>query len=95
VASFDPHNGRLNWSDPHTTDVGLKVSMPVWSAANRVLVVSSAYNGGTRGLTLDNQDVPTGGRERGSPAVYACTSERCCSSTTWSSGRAATSAPHR
>jgi outer membrane protein assembly factor BamB len=64
VASFDPRNGRLNWSHPHTTDFGLNVSMPLWSASNRVLVVSSAYNGGTRGLTLDNQTLPTGVRER-------------------------------
>jgi outer membrane protein assembly factor BamB len=64
VASFDPHDGRLNWSHPHSTDFGLNVSMPVWSAANRLLVVSSAYNGGTRALALDGGNTPASVRER-------------------------------
>jgi outer membrane protein assembly factor BamB len=40
------------WSHPHKTDWGLNISTPVWSAANHLLFVSSAYSTGSRALEL-------------------------------------------
>jgi len=52
VAGLDPANGRVLWSHPHKTDWGLNISTPVWSAANHLLFVSSAYSTGSRALEL-------------------------------------------
>lgn len=57
IVGLDPDTGATRWSHPHVTDFGLNVSTPIWSDG-RVLVVSSAYNGGTRALRLDT--MPTG-----------------------------------
>jgi len=51
VAGFDPATGATLWNHPHTTDYGLNISMPSWGGDN-VLVISSAYSGGSRGLKL-------------------------------------------
>ena len=52
VAGLDPANGRVLWSHPHKTDWGLNISTPVWSSANHLLFVSSAYSTGSRALEL-------------------------------------------
>ena len=52
VVGIDPDTGATRWSHPHVTDFGLNVSTPIW-ADGRTLVLSSAYNGGTRALRLD------------------------------------------
>jgi outer membrane protein assembly factor BamB len=52
VVGLDPDTGAARWSHPHVTDFGLNVSTPIW-ADGRTLIVSSAYNGGTRALRLD------------------------------------------
>ena len=52
VAGLDPSNGRLLWSRPHKTDWGLNISTPLWSPADRLLFVSSAYGTGSRVLEL-------------------------------------------
>ena len=57
VAGFDPASGTQYWDHPHKTDYGLNISLPSWGAGN-VLVVSSAYSGGSRGLHLSQ----SGGR---------------------------------
>jgi outer membrane protein assembly factor BamB len=52
VAGFDPATGRTLWSHPHKTDWGLNISTPVWSPADHLLFVSSAYGTGSRVLEL-------------------------------------------
>ena len=52
VTGMDPANGRELWRQPHKTDWGLNISTPVWVADQHLLLVSSAYGVGTRGLEL-------------------------------------------
>jgi outer membrane protein assembly factor BamB len=52
VAGFDPANGRMLWSHPHKTDWGLNISTPIWSPADHLLFVSSAYGTGSRVIAL-------------------------------------------
>ena len=52
IAGMDPLNGRTLWSHPHRTDWGLNISNPVWSAADHLLLLSSAYGTGSRALEL-------------------------------------------
>jgi len=52
VAGLDPATGRTLWSHPHRTDYGLNISTPVWSAADHLLFVSSAYGTGSRMIEL-------------------------------------------
>lgn len=52
IAGMDPASGRTLWSHPHKTDWGLNISNPVWSPADRLLLVSSAYGTGSRALEL-------------------------------------------
>jgi outer membrane protein assembly factor BamB len=62
VAGFDPANGRMRWSHPHKTDWGLNISTPIWSAADHLLFVSSAYGTGSRVIELrqaDGRTTPT------------------------------------
>lgn len=51
VAGLDPETGALEWSHPHPSDQGVNVATPVWGD-DRLLFVSSAYNGGSRALRL-------------------------------------------
>jgi outer membrane protein assembly factor BamB len=51
VAGLDPNNGTLLWSHPHATSWDLNIALPVWGEDN-ILVVSSAYGTGARGLRL-------------------------------------------
>ncbi len=52
VAGLDPTSGRVLWTVPHKTDWGLNISTPVWSPADRLLFVSSAYGTGSRAIEL-------------------------------------------
>lgn len=52
VVGMDPSNGRTLWSHPHKTDWGLNISTPLWSPADHLLFVSSAYGTGSRVLEL-------------------------------------------
>jgi outer membrane protein assembly factor BamB len=52
VAGLDPASGRTLWSHPHKTDWGLNISTPVWSPADHLLFVSSAYSTGSRAIEL-------------------------------------------
>lgn len=58
IAGVDPTNGELLWSHPHVTDWGLNISNPVWGPDN-LLFLSSAYNGGSRVLKLEQKDRKT------------------------------------
>jgi outer membrane protein assembly factor BamB len=50
IVAFDPMSGDLLWEHPHRSTY-LGISTPVWGPDN-ILVVSSAYGGGTRALHL-------------------------------------------
>jgi len=52
VVGTDPSNGRTLWSHPHKTSWGLNISTPVWSPADHLLFVSSAYDTGSRAIEL-------------------------------------------
>ncbi|HET9316759.1 MAG TPA: PQQ-binding-like beta-propeller repeat protein [Vicinamibacteria bacterium] len=52
IAGLDPTNGALLWDHPHKTDWGLNIALPIWSADDKLLFVSSAYSGGSRVLQL-------------------------------------------
>jgi outer membrane protein assembly factor BamB len=52
VAGLDPTSGRALWTVPHKTDWGLNISTPVWSPADHLLFVSSAYGTGSRAIEL-------------------------------------------
>jgi outer membrane protein assembly factor BamB len=54
VAGLDPATGALEWSHPHPAEFGVNVAMPVWGD-DRLLFVSSAYNGGSRVLRLKRE----------------------------------------
>ena len=51
VAGLDPDTGALEWSRPHPAQFGVNVAMPLFGE-DRLLFVSSAYNGGSRVLRL-------------------------------------------
>ena len=50
-AGIDPNNGQLLWQHPHKTSWDLNIALPVWGE-DGILVVSSAYGTGSRGLKL-------------------------------------------
>ncbi|HSC26363.1 MAG TPA: PQQ-binding-like beta-propeller repeat protein [Vicinamibacterales bacterium] len=58
IVGMDPANGRIHWTHPHSTSWGLNISTPVWGEGN-LLLVSSAYNNGTRVLRLTQSDGST------------------------------------
>lgn len=51
IVGMDPSTGTVLWTHPHKTDWGLNISTPVWGEGN-LLLVSAAYNNGTRLLKL-------------------------------------------
>ena len=52
VAGLDPANGQTLWTHRHKTEWGLNISTPVWSPADHLLFVSSAYGTGSRAIEL-------------------------------------------
>ena len=65
VVGLDPADGRRLWSHPHTNELGLNISAPLWGPGN-MLFVSSAYDGGSRMLRLNR----SGGRTTASEAWF-------------------------
>jgi outer membrane protein assembly factor BamB len=51
VIGFSPDTGELLWQHSHPTENGLAISTPIWVPGN-LLLISSAYNGGSRALEL-------------------------------------------
>jgi outer membrane protein assembly factor BamB len=51
MVGVNPANGAVLWRHPHKTDYGLNISTPVWGEGN-LLLVSAAYNNGSRLLKL-------------------------------------------
>jgi outer membrane protein assembly factor BamB len=58
VIGFSPDDGRLLWRHLHETQHGIAISTPVWAPGN-LLVISSAYNGGSRVLELRQSEGKT------------------------------------
>ncbi len=52
VAGMNPSTGQTLWTIAHKTDWGLNISTPVWTPADRLLFVSSAYGVGSRAIEL-------------------------------------------
>ena len=59
IAGMNPSSGETLWTHPHKTDWGLNISTPVWSPADHLLFVSSAYNSGGRALELHQSGAKT------------------------------------
>ncbi|HVS13656.1 MAG TPA: PQQ-binding-like beta-propeller repeat protein [Thermoanaerobaculia bacterium] len=58
VIGMHPGTGRRLWSHRHRTQFGLNISVPLWvpeSDDRGILFVSSAYDGGSRALRLENR----------------------------------------
>lgn len=66
LAGFDPATGRQLWMYPHATQYDVNAATPVWHAPSRTLLVSSAYDGGTRAVRLTR----AGGRTQASEAWF-------------------------
>jgi outer membrane protein assembly factor BamB len=62
VFGLNPVDGAMLWRHPHKTDWGLNISTPVWGPDN-VLLISSAYNSGTRALLLEQAGGKTAVKE--------------------------------
>ena len=54
IVGLDPDTGKTLWSHPHATQYKLNIALPV-SGEDGLLVVSSAYSGGTRALRLTRE----------------------------------------
>jgi outer membrane protein assembly factor BamB len=52
IEGMNPSSGQTLWSHPHKTDWGLNISTPLWSPADHLLFISSAYGTGSRVLEL-------------------------------------------
>ena len=52
VFGVDAATGKVIWIVPHKTQYDINAASPVWCAVAGVLVVSSAYDGGARGLEI-------------------------------------------
>jgi len=52
IIGFDPDSGKEIWSHPHLTRNAFNISTPLWSAADGILFMSSAYDGGGRAIQL-------------------------------------------
>jgi outer membrane protein assembly factor BamB len=62
ISGIDPDTGALEWTQPHPADYGVNVAMPIFGE-DRLLFVSSAYNGGARVLKLSRTDAGVSARE--------------------------------
>ena len=56
IMGLDPGNGKLLWSHSHRTEYDLNVSPPIWGGEDRLLFMSSAYDGGSRVVRLNRQE---------------------------------------
>ena len=62
IMGLDPKNGALFWSHPHKTDFDLNISTPLWDE-DRLLFMSSAYDGGSRVVRLTRRGGETSAQE--------------------------------
>ena len=66
VHGLAPATGQILWSHPHDTDSDMNNSTPIWGPDN-TLIISSAYNQGTRALRLSRQ----GGKTQVEPLWFS------------------------
>ena len=59
VNGLDPATGRVLWSHPHDPGNDLNINTPIFSSADNVLFVSSAYKAGSRAIRLTQKDGQT------------------------------------
>ncbi len=59
IVGLDPENGRQLWKHAHPTKSAFSISTPLYSEEAGVLFLSSAYDGGGRGLKLHRDGVAT------------------------------------
>ncbi len=62
IMGLNPKNGALFWSHPHKTDFDLNISTPLWDE-DRLLFMSSAYDGGSRVVRLTRRQGETSAQE--------------------------------
>ena len=62
VAAFNPDNGDPQWTVGHKTDWGLNISVPVYGD-DGIMVLTSAYSGGARGVQLTRNGTQTRAKE--------------------------------
>jgi outer membrane protein assembly factor BamB len=55
VMAADPNTGDVLWSVEHKTMYDINAATPVWCEDAGVLVVSSAYDGGARGIQVTSE----------------------------------------
>ena len=55
VIAVDPVNAKTLWLVPHRTMYDINAATPVWCETEGMLVVSSAYDGGGRGIQITGQ----------------------------------------
>jgi PQQ-like domain len=58
VLAVSPDTGELLWRHPHVNNTDTNVSSPVW-CANNILLISSAYDSGTRAIRLKQENGKT------------------------------------
>jgi outer membrane protein assembly factor BamB len=56
VNGLDPATGRVLWSHPHDPGNDLNINTPIFSGADNVLFLSSAYKAGSRAIRLARKD---------------------------------------
>jgi outer membrane protein assembly factor BamB len=59
VNGLDPATGRVLWSHPHDPGNDLNINTPIFSSADNLLFVSSAYKAGSRAIRLTVKDGQT------------------------------------
>ena len=59
MAGFNPGTGQLLWRHPHATSASLNISMPLWSASERLLFISAGYGTGSRLIELQRHGPAT------------------------------------
>ena len=52
IIGLDPASGKTLWTHPHKTNWGLNISTPIWSPADHLLFLTSAYGTGSRVIEL-------------------------------------------
>ena len=55
LLGLDPSNGERLWSYDHPVSFGLSISVPTWYPDDKLLFMSTAYNGGSRAFRLERQ----------------------------------------
>lgn len=70
ITGMNPSTGALLWKHTHKTDWGLNIALPVWSASDGILVMSSAYSGGARAIQLTQSGGKTSVKELWASNVF-------------------------